>query len=165
MYRSSNFKLLWKRGCYPFYGLIHRVRYQVLKICDGELGVCWVRDYIPKIYHTHNRLFLWEIVMLYLVKAVLWKGTKSWPAWTTAQAQIWHLFAGDASWFWPSHIHYFVLCGQTLLLFGLSKVFLLHSSDAMLYLSMFQAPSPAENGLSGLLEGKFLESLNDSESF
>lgn len=150
-----------------FYGLIRRVRSQGLKICDGELGVYWVKVYIPKIYHIPNSFFslrnwhAWLVCdMLYLMKAVLWKGTQNWPAQTTA----WHLFAGDVSWFWPIHIHDFVLCGQTLLPLALSKVFCLPSSQLWCCaVSLFHAPSLAENGLSGLL--KVLESLNDSEGF
>lgn len=53
---------------------------------------------------------------------------------------------------------YYLVCQK-------SFVFFHHSSDAVLYLCVFQAPSPAENGLSGLLVGKFLQSSNDSESF
>lgn len=77
---------------------------------------------------------------------------------------MWPMFSGGVSRFWPIPTHFFVDKHSYCLVSQKSLAFLCHSSDAVLHLSVFQAPSPAENGLSGLLESKFLESSNDSET-
>lgn len=100
--------------------------------------------------------------MLSSVKAMLAKGAQRWPAQATVHAQTWPVFSDFELFpliflFFLDRHSYCLVCQEPL-------AFLHHSFDSELHLSVFQAPSPAENGLSGLLESKFLISSNDSES-
>lgn len=95
------------------------------------------------------------------------KGNTKLASTDTRHAQMWTMFSGG--------IILVLTCSHLIFLFCVDKhshflvcqkplAFLHHSCDAVLHLAMFQAPSPAENGLSGLLESKFLEPLTCSES-